>query len=102
MYRYMMPLIGLISACGAQPAWEFRDARRIELQAQGRDYVVFHKGNRAEVIRLGYVKPGDHRATRETMAGLLESATGCRLIASTLQGDSGEMRASLRCPRDRE
>lgn len=102
MNRYMMPLIGLISACGAQPAWEFRDARRIEVQVDGRNYVVFHKHNRAEVIRLGYVKPGDHRATRETMVGLFESVTGCKLIASTLQGDSGEMRASLRCPKERK
>lgn len=91
-------ITALLAACGAQPAAEFRDAREIALQHEGREYRVFHKGNRAEIIRLGYVVPGRHRATREVMVALMEKATGCRIIAATLQGDSGEMRSTLRCP----
>ena len=98
MYRFALPLTLLLAACGAQPAPEFFDAKRTDIRHDGRDYVVYQKGNRAEIIRLGFLRPGQHRATREIMTRLLEQVTGCAIIAATLQGDSGEMRTTLRCP----
>ena len=53
----------------------------------------------AEVIRLGYARRGEHQAIRATMIELVPELTGCTIVASTWQGDSGEMRGRVRCPR---
>jgi len=86
-----------LASCGAQPAPEFFAADRAEVTRDGRDYVIYRKGNRVEVIRLGWANPGEHRAIRETMIALIPEVTGCRLVDQSLQGDSGEMRGSIRC-----
>lgn len=99
----MKPLIPLIllpilvAACAASPAPEFSGATRTEVTRAGRQYVVYQKGDRVEVIRLGYARNGDHAAIRATMTALIPEVTGCALRPSTLQGDSGEMRGSLTC-----
>jgi hypothetical protein len=66
----------------------------------GRDYVVFQKGERVEVIRLGYAQRGQHQEIRASMIELIPKVTGCSLRESSLQGDSGEMRGTLNCPKD--
>ncbi len=65
----------------------------------GRAYTVFQKEERVEVIRLGYARRGEHEAIRATMIALIPDVTGCKLVESSLQGDSGEMRGRLRCPK---
>ncbi len=94
--RRLLPLL-LLAACGAQPAPEFLGARRVEVTRDGRAYTVFHTDKRVEVIRLGYARRGEHQAIRATMIALIPETTGCKLVDSTLQGDSGEMRGSIRC-----
>lgn len=91
-------LILLLSACGAQPAPQFFGAVRTDVSRDGRSYTVFQKGNLVEIIRLGYARRGEHQGIRATMIDLIPQVTGCTLIESTLQGDSGEMRGRLRCP----
>ncbi|MEN9850945.1 MAG: hypothetical protein RL128_1108 [Pseudomonadota bacterium] len=86
---FLVALVG----CGAQPAPEFFGTKRSEVSRDGRSYVVFHTDKRVEVIRLGYAPRGAHRAIRD----LVPEVTGCKLVDSTLQGDSGEMRGSIRC-----
>lgn len=88
----------VLSACGASPAPEFMGAQRTEVTVSGRDYVIFQKGERVEVIRLGHARRGEHQAIRATMIALIPIVTGCQLRDSTLRGDSGEMRGSLSCP----
>lgn len=83
--------------CGAQPAPEFFAAKRADVTRDGRAYTVFHTGKRVEVIRLGYAPRGQHQAIRASMIDLIPEVTGCKLVESTLQGDSGEMRGSIRC-----
>ena len=87
----------LLAACGAQPAPEFFGATQSDVVRDGRKFTVFHTGSRVEVIRLGYVRRGEHQAVRATMIDLIPSVTGCRLVPSTITGDSGEMRGSITC-----
>lgn len=88
-----------LAGCGAQPAPEFFAAKRADVVRDGRSYTVFHTSKRVEVIRLGYAPRGAHQAIRATMIGLIPEVTGCKLVESTLRGDSGEMRGSIRCPK---
>ncbi len=98
--KAIIPLILLtfLAACGASPAPEFIGAKRTDVTMNGRDYAVFQKGERVEVIRLGYARRGEHQEIRATMIELVPTVTGCRLRDKTLTGDSGEMRGSLDCP----
>jgi len=90
--------LGVLAACGASPAPEFMGATRTDVTVSGRNYTVFQKGERVEVIRLGYAARGEHQAIRATMIELIPRVTGCKLREATLTGDSGEMRGSLDCP----
>ncbi|MFE3837625.1 hypothetical protein [Pseudogemmobacter sonorensis] len=92
-------LMLLLAACGAQPAPHMSGAERFEARRDGRDYVLFLKDNRVEIIRLGHAKPGEHQQIRATMIALIPELTGCRLREAWLQGDSGEMRGRVFCPR---
>jgi hypothetical protein len=91
-------LLSLLAACGASPAPEFFNAKRTDVTRDGRQYTVFQTDKRVEVIRLGYAHRGEHQAIRAQMIALIPEVTGCSLKDNTLQGDSGEMRGSIRCP----
>jgi hypothetical protein len=88
----------LLAACGAQPAPQFFGAQRTDVIRDGRKYTLYQKGEAVEIIRLGHARRGEHQGIRATMIGLIPEVTGCSLIESSLQGDSGEMRGRLRCP----
>lgn len=88
----------LLAACGAQPTPTMFGAERIAVQRGGRDYVLFRKGDRVEVIRLGWASHGQHKQIRATMVTLIPELTGCPLRPDSLQGDSGEMRGKIDCP----
>jgi hypothetical protein len=92
-----LALCSLLAACGAQPAPEFFAANRTDVQRDGRSFTVFHTDKRVEVIRHGYARAGEHLGLRAVMIDLIPEVTGCNLVESTLQGDSGEMRGSIRC-----
>lgn len=97
MQRTLVLALIWLAACGAQPAPEMFGAVRKEVVVDGRQYVVFQKQNKVEVIRLGYARNGEHGNIRATMIGLIEPTTGCKLNERSLQGDSGEMRGTIRC-----
>lgn len=88
-------------ACGAQPAPLMMGGARHETQIEGRDYVLYKKGNQVEVIRQGWADPGEHKRIRATMIELVPWLTGCDTVPSTVEGDSGEMRARVTCPKGR-
>lgn len=87
-----------LAGCAASPAPEFMGAQRTEVVRDGRSYVVWQREERFEVVRLGYAARGEHRAIRATMLTLVPEVTGCKLVDTSVQGDSGEMRGSLNCP----
>jgi len=95
--RALIPMFFLLAACGAQPAPEFFGAKRTDVIRDGRSYSIYQKERRVEIIRLGYARRGEHQAIRAHMIDLIPEVTGCKLVASTVQGDSGEMRANIRC-----
>lgn len=99
MRKLSLALFLALAACGAQPAPQMWGASRTDVTREGRKYAVFQKGKQVEIIRLGWAARGEHQAIRATMIDLIQEVTGCRLVESTLQGDSGEMRGRVACPR---
>jgi len=95
--RWSIPLI-LLAACGAQPTPLMFGAQRADVTRDGRPYTVYWTDQKVEVIRLGYAKNGEHAAIRATMLALVPEVTHCK-ISGTLEGDSGEMRGSISCPK---
>jgi hypothetical protein len=95
--KAIIPIL-FLAACGASPAVEFMGATRTDTTVNGRNYTVFQKGERVEVIRLGYARRGEHQDIRAAMIELIPRVTGCKLRENSLQGDSGEMRGSVDCP----
>ena len=94
--KRLIPLI-FLAACGAQPTPAMFGAERFEATRDGRQYVLFLKDNQVEIIRLGYATRGEHAGIRATMLALIPEVTGCALNAASATGDSGEIRARVRC-----
>ena len=93
-------IFALLAACASPaPAPEFMGAQRIDTEMNGRKYTVFFTEKRAQIIRLGYAKRGEHAGIRAEMIALIPEVTGCRLSEYSLKGDSGEMRGSILCPK---
>ena len=90
-------LLLLLAACDS-PAPRMMGATRTEVVRDGRTYVVYHRDGMVEVIRMGYARRGEHHAIRAEMIDVIGEATGCKPVASSMIGDSGEMRGRLDCP----
>ncbi|MEH7827522.1 hypothetical protein [Gemmobacter denitrificans] len=95
-------LILILAACGAQPSPLMFGAQRFDTVVEGRSYTLFKKDNRVEVIRLGWADPEEHPRIRATMFDLVPKLTGCSIVPSTLQGDSGAMRGRVTCPKGQQ
>ena len=88
----------LLAACDASPHPTFFGAVQSTTTVEGREFTVFQKENRAEVVRLGWANPGERRGMRERMILAAEQATGCQANPASFEGDDGEARMTLRCP----
>lgn len=90
----------LLAAC-ASPAPQYFGASRYEVTRGGINFVVFHKGSRAEVVRLGYLSRPDRAAVPRLMEEAAAVTTGCRVIPHSMRtaipGDTGEARFDLDC-----
>ena len=93
----ILPLL-ILTACGAQPTPLMMGSHRVDVTRDGRQYTVFYTEKAVEVIRLGYAHNSEHAGIRATMIALIPEVTHCKLSASTLTGDSGEMRGAISCP----
>lgn len=92
-----MVVLLLLAACDS-PSPRFIGAERTEVQRGNFTYVVYATETAVEVIRLGYASPTRRGAMRADMEALMSEVTGCRVVPSSIQGDSGALRARLRCP----
>lgn len=99
VYTLLLPLL-VLTAC-ATPDPVFIGATRHEVTLQGIDFVVFHQGNEAEVVRMGYLGRARRAAVPMLMMAAVEAVTGCAAIPSSFKtripGDTGEARLRLRC-----
>jgi len=95
----------LLVGCGASPAPQFFGATRHEVTLEGIRFVVYERDDRAEVIRLGYLKRAMRTQVPALMIVAAERATGCRVAgpaqgiwrSPSLPGDTGEARFDLDC-----
>ena len=97
--KYILPLL-LLTAC-ASPAPEFFGAQRFDITLGGIDFVVFQKGDRAEVIRMGYLTRAERGPVPQLMIRAAQETTGCKVVPGSmvtgLPGDTGEARFDLAC-----
>lgn len=100
MRLMILPLLFLLAACEtAHPT--MMGALKHEVTLDGIRFVVFQKGDQAEVLRMGYLR----RAERAPIPALMEQAaavtTGCAVIAGSMRtripGDTGEAMFDLNC-----
>lgn len=98
--RMMILMVVALAGC-ASPAPDFIGAARQDVMLDGIRFSVFHRGNQAEVIRMGYLTRRARDAVPELMYQAAEVATGCRAVSGSLQtrlpGDTGEGRVALKC-----
>ncbi|MBI1218558.1 MAG: hypothetical protein GC186_08420 [Rhodobacteraceae bacterium] len=97
--RALTLLVVLALAACDSPAPQMIGATETKVTRGGHDYAVYVRGDTVEVIRFGHAPRAEQAAVRLQMVALIPEVTGCIADPRSLQGDSGEMRARLRCPR---
>ena len=96
---HFLAIFLLLAACDASPHPTFFGASQSQTIVDGRTFTVFQKANRAEVVRLGWAGPQQRQGMRERMITAAEQATGCTVNPNSVEGDDGEARMGLRCPK---
>ena len=101
--KLILPLISLIavlSGC-ATPSPDMMGAARHEISVGGMDFVVFHYGAEAEVVRMGYLTRRERDPVPQLMIRATEATTGCAVIPGStttkIPGDTGVARFDLDC-----
>ena len=97
MSRILLSMLLLLAGC-ATPALGMSGARRHQVTLEG---IRFHRGDRAEVVRMGYLPRRDHDHVPALMRLAAAQATGCAVIAGSMgtssPGDTGVARFHMRC-----
>ena len=88
-------LAALLLAGCASPSAEFFGAPSQRVTVEGVEIVVYHRGARAQAIRMGRLARGEHGVTQARMVVATEQVTGCAVTDA--QGDSGVMTLRLAC-----
>lgn len=94
--------LAALAACDDSPGWEYRDVPAQTVVLEGVTYRVYSRTTvrgqvRAQVVRLGYLRRGEHGPIRANMGRAAEMATGCRVNPGA-EGDTGVMNMTLTCP----
>ena len=95
-----LALLLLLCAC-ATPSPRMMGSVRHDIRLQGMDFAVFHKDDRAEVVRLDFVARPSVASIRPLMEQAAQQATGCRVIpfsgTSVVSRDTGVASFDLDC-----
>lgn len=93
-------LVLILCAC-ASPSPGMLGAARHDIRLHNIDFVVFHKDDRAEVVRTTFIARPSRQEIPALMARAAAQATGCEVIAfsgkTTVPGDTGVARFDLDC-----
>lgn len=96
----VLVLLLLLAAC-ATPSPRMMGAVRHDIRLQGLDFAVFHKNDRAEVVRLTFVARPKATVIRPLMEQAAAQATGCAVIPFSATAkdprDTGVMTFDLDC-----
>ena len=97
--KALLPLLLLLVACANSPSPRLLGATRAETIVEGRTFVVYRKDTIAEVVRLGWATMEERQGMRERMILAAEQATGCTANQASAEGDDGELKVRIRCPK---
>lgn len=90
----------LLTGCASSSPDMFGGQRR-EVVVEAMNFVVFHKGSEAEVVRMGYLTRQQRNGVPALMARAAAQATGCAVIPDSMTtripGDTGVARFDLDC-----
>lgn len=90
----------LLAAC-ATPSLRMMGAVRHDIRLKGMDFAVFHKDDRAEVVRLTFVARPSVTVIRPLMEQAAAHTTGCTVIpfsaTAKVPRDTGVARFDLDC-----
>lgn len=90
-----------LAGCAASPGRLYRGLDPAIVEIDGREYRVWSRqvdaGGQVQVVRMGYVPRGMHVGLQAAMIAAAEQATGCQVLLSTVEGDTGVINARLRC-----
>lgn len=100
MLRALLPLL-LLTAC-ATPSAEYFGVPARSVAIDGREYRVFLRRDgataRAQVVRMGWAGGRDHAPILDAMVAAAEQSSGCTAVRAGIEGDSGVLNLTLRCP----
>ncbi|WP_347139364.1 hypothetical protein [Paracoccus sp. SSK6] len=96
----VLVLLLLLAAC-ATPSPRMMEAVRHDIRLQGIDFAVFHKDDRAQVVRLNFVARPQVTVIRPLMEQAAAQATGCAVIpfsdSARVPRDTGVVTFDLDC-----
>lgn len=99
-FLWLLSWLAVLSAC-ATSSPDMLGGERHDISLDGLDFVVFHKGSEAEVVRMGYLRRPQRAAVPALMEHAAGQATGCAVIANSMTtripGDTGVARFDLDC-----
>lgn len=97
----LLTLLTLAACASPSPDMTFAGASRHDITLNGIRFVVFHKDDEAQVIRMGYLTRDRRDAVPALMERAAAEATGCMAVAGSLTtrlpGDTGVGRVDLVC-----
>lgn len=100
MRVFVLLSLSFLAAC-ATSSPDMLGGERHSITVDGIDFVVFHKANEAEVVRMGYLARSQRAQVPALMARAAGQATGCPVIANSMTtripGDTGVARFDLDC-----
>ncbi|MDO5622193.1 MAG: hypothetical protein Q4G24_12065 [Paracoccus sp. (in: a-proteobacteria)] len=99
--KVILTLLLLALAACASPSPDLMGAGDRSVTEGGIRFSVFQKGNRAQVIRHGWLPPAERRKVPTLMVQAAERATGCGVVpysfSTRIPGDTGVADMRLDC-----
>ena len=90
----------LFAGCVMQSR-EYLGRAPVSVHVDGREFRVWSRREgsvgHVQVVRMGYVRRSGHGGLSVAMVTAAEQATGCNVILSSVEGDTGVINARIRC-----